>query len=239
MSRFAVLAFVVLAMVLAVFGQNLQANAQIAARPYRPVMKPYAPSRVFYSLYMGLNIPKDMDFSESRSGQRGSVRLESGGNFAGALGFRFSRHLRMEAELGYSEANFNRIKFSGGAGDFDLGGELVRWTGLLSLYYDAPVDWKIRPFIGAGAGFAYHEGDLNDRSGLTGFSVDDSDRSFIWQLSGGLRYDIGPGVGLSAGYRYLNGQDLGFEGYNIDYGSHEFRVGLDYDIPVKKPKLLK
>jgi len=46
-----------------------------------------------------------------------------------------------------------------------------------------------------------------------------------------MRYPLGKDVNLVGAYRYLDGQDIDLGPYEMDYGSHEIRVGISWDLP--------
>ncbi len=189
-------------------------------------------SRLYFGGYMGLLTFNDQEFTESTGSTSGGLELKNGLSMAGALGLRFSRQLRAEAELSFGKTDFDRIDYDSGA-DRELGGELTTWTTMLNIYYDFDVPWKIQPFIGAGLGFAWTKGEIDDG---TGSAVDISDKDFglTWQMGGGLKYRVAPDLAFTGAYRYLDSMDLQLGSYEIDYGSHEFRIGLEYDLPVHK-----
>lgn len=195
--------------------QGMQAHAQT--------------SRVYFAGYMGLNTYNDQEFDESSVPVSGDIELKNAMSFAGALGIRLSRQVRLEAELSFSETEMDRLEL-GALGGFDLGGEIRTYLTMLNVYYDFDVPWSVQPFIGGGLGFAWHEGDIDDLSGLAVDASDDA-TGIAWQLGGGLKYRVNPDMAFSSGYRYIDGTDLDFGSYSIDYGSHEFRIGLEYDLP--------
>ncbi len=189
-------------------------------------------SRLYFAGYLGLNTSDDQEFSESTSGTVGDIEMKNTPLYAGALGVRLSRQFRLEGELSYRKADMDRIVING-AGNFELGGELRTWLALANLYYDFDVNWKkLQPFIGVGLGFGWHNGEINDLSGLAANASEDS-TGIAWQAGGGLKYRVNPDMAFTGAYRYLGSTDLEFESYDWDYGSHEFLIGLEYDLPVR------
>ncbi len=186
-------------------------------------------SRIYLAGYLGLNTYNDIDFVESRSNSIGTIKPSNNNNFAGALGLRLSETLRLEGELHYNNAKFDKYELSSGAVG-DVNGEITSYIGLANLYYDFDVPWEIQPFIGAGIGYGFFEGNINDLSGLTADAVEDS-RDFVYQIGGGAKYRMAPDLALTGSYRYLSTLDLKFGTYDMDYNNHEFRIGLEYDLP--------
>lgn len=186
-------------------------------------------SRVYFAGYAGFTQSPNMNFTELSSQESGDIELKNAPTFAGALGLRFSRKLRAEAEIGYISQNTDRI--SSGSGDFELSGDISVTSALLNLYYDFDVPWRFQPYVGAGIGAAWVEADLNNAGGTTPNLSNDS-MELAWQLTGGLRYRMSPDLAFTGGYRYFDTTDLELGGYDIEYANHEFRIGLEYDIPV-------
>ena len=187
-------------------------------------------SRVYFAGYLGLSTYNDQKFEESSVPASGDIELSNTQSFAGALGIRISNQFRVEGEISYSNADLNRMDIDG-AGSFQLGGDLATWLGMINLYYDFDVPWRIQPFLGAGAGIGWFDTHINDTSGFAADSAADT-TALVWQVGGGLKYRMSPDLALTGSYRYLDSSDLSFDTYEVDYGSHEIRVGLEYDLPI-------
>ena len=189
-------------------------------------------SRLYFAGYLGLNTSNDQYFSESSSSTSGDIEMKNTLLYAGALGIRLSRQFRLEGELSYRKTDMDRITFSDG-GDFELGGELRTWLALANLYYDFDVNWKnIQPFVGIGLGFGWHNGEVYDLSGLAA-NVSEDSNGIAWQVGGGFKYRVNPDLAFTSAYRYIDSTDLTFKSYDWDYGSHEFLIGLEYDLPIR------
>jgi OOP family OmpA-OmpF porin len=188
-------------------------------------------SRIYFAGYLGLSTFSDMDFSESVTPADGNLAADNTTSFAGALGIRLNRNLRLEGELSYRNADFSTLNIDGG-GSFSAGGQLKSSLAFLNLYYDFDVPWKVQPFIGAGLGYGWHSGDIRDSSGtLSNASADAS--GLAWNLGGGLRYRTQDNVAFTGSYRFVDSVDLDLGGYDIDYSAHEFRVGVEWDLPTR------
>ena len=188
-------------------------------------------SRVYFASYLGLNTSNDQEFSESSVPQGGDFEYKNAGSFAGALGLRISPQLRLEGEVSYRNADLSSVDFNNN-GTFDMGGNMRTYLFMLNAYYDFDLEWeKISPFVSAGFGLAYHDGEIDDSSG---FATDAtaSDMGFVYQVGGGLKYRWDENLAFSGGYRYIGGSDISIDTYDIDYSNHEIRFGLEYDLPV-------
>lgn len=187
-------------------------------------------SRLYFAGYLGLNTHGDNEFDESSVPVSGDLEMKNAFSLAGALGLRINNNMRFEGEISYRNADMDRVDFDQG-GSFKLGGDLTTWLYMVNFYYDFDFEWQyIRPFVTAGVGVAFHDGNIDDVSGLALDTSDDS-LDFAWQVGGGLKYRVRDNMAFTGNYRYLDTTDIGLKSYEIDYGSHEFRLGVEYDIP--------
>lgn len=188
-------------------------------------------SRVYFASYLGLNTSTDHEFSESSTPANGDFEYSNTTSFAGALGLRVSPAVRVEGEVSYRNADLSSMTLNNG-NVFDAGGNLRTYLFMLNGYYDIDLEWeKITPFVTAGLGLAYHDGEIDDSSG---FATDatGSDYGFAYQVGGGLKYRMDENLAFTGGYRYIGSSDIDLDTYSFDYSSHEIRLGLEYDIPV-------
>ncbi len=186
-------------------------------------------TRLYLAGYMGLNTHVEAEYTESTASTNGDLELENGFNFAGALGVRINKRLSFEAELAYRKSDVANLEVNGTDED-PLDGEIKATTLLLNGVYNFDISWRdIYPFLTAGAGIIWHNGELID---VTGQIVDTSgdDMGFAWTLGGGIKYNVEEGTAFTASYRYLSSSEIGFENTTIDYSGHEFRLGVRYDI---------
>lgn len=189
-------------------------------------------SRLYLAGYMGLNVMPDLDFSETTTPSSGDLKFSNAMSFAGALGLRIDNQWRVEGELSYRKADLTGMDFSN-AGLFDANGELGTTLLMANVYYDFDLNWKkLTPYVTAGMGLAWHNGTIDD---VSGFAVDasDDDIGLAWQIGTGLKYQVKDNMAFTGGYRYLGGTTIQIQDYEHDYSSHEFRVGLEYDLPFK------
>ncbi len=188
------------------------------------------PSRLYFAGYLGLSEYNELDFNESTGAVEGNYRMDNATNFAGALGVRLTPQWRMEGELSYRNPKMSHMDL-GNAGVFDLGGHIKSWILMFNAYYD--FDYEVAglsPFVGAGLGLASHNAEIDDTSGLAADNKGNA-LGLAWQVGSGLKYNIGKDTALTGSYRYLGTSDIDIGGYSLEYGGHEFRVGLEYSIP--------
>lgn len=209
--------------------KRLLIAASITALGLAPALQAAAQSsRLYFAGYLGLNTFSNQGY-DNVAGGGGEVSIDNAPMLAGALGVRLDRQARIEAEVSYRNAPFGRIAAGNGANG-DLGGQIKTWALMLNGYYDFDFEWDhIQPFVTVGLGVAHHEGEIDDVSGITG---DASGRSLnlAWQAGTGLKYRVRDDLAFTGGYRYFGTTDLGLKDASIEYSSHEFRLGLEYDL---------
>ena len=188
-------------------------------------------SRIYFAGYMGLSTHKEDDFSESTTASSGDYELDNGFALAAALGLRLTPEWRVEAEISRTTADFDRTDLT--TGSFAIGGEIETWLYLLSAYYDFDWTWKnFQPFLSVGIGFAGNETQISDsQAGLPNAS--DDALGFAWSLGGGLKYRVEPDMAITSNYRYIGTSDVEADSYDFGYSAHEFRLGMEYDLPTE------
>lgn len=197
-----------------------------------PLSFAFAQDKPFYvSGFLGLNLQQGHDFTQSSPVRSGKIDFDSAPSFGGALGFKLSNNLRLEAEIGYTNQDISALESNIGNSS-SVSGDVEAITFLLNGYYDFDLDLPVIPYIGAGAGLGYFDANVNDNG--TGLVQNNSgdDLNFIYQVSGGLKYPINEDINLRGAYRYLGSADIGFDQTEIDYSSHEIRIGIDYALPI-------
>ena len=189
-------------------------------------------SRLYFAGYLGLSTFNDQPFSETTTNTSGDIKLDNATSFAGALGLRLSRDTRLEAEISYRKADISGADV-GGSGTLDMGGNISSKFGFISLYQDFNNPrWKVKPYIGGGLGLVFHDASIVDPSGVA-LTTSDSSTGFAYHLGAGVKYRMSPDLAVTTGYRYIGTGDMDIASYQIDYSSHEFRMGLEWDLPYR------
>jgi opacity protein-like surface antigen len=140
----------------------------------------------------------------------------------GAIGMELTPIIRVEGEIGLhnntadlapfiNEYTFSMVSFMGNG------------------YFDIPTNSPLRPYVGAGLGFAV----AGVEEDVAGFTSTDSDLVGAFQLMAGLGFDISPRATLTFGYRYFTTSDpdffVAFAGpFEMDYTSHDFLFGARF-----------
>lgn len=184
-------------------------------------------SRIYFAGYLGITGSDGLNFEDKTTPAAGTFEPDNTMNFAGAMGLRFTRNFRMEAELSYRDADFDRITIEG-VGERNIAGEFKSTMLLLNGYYDFDIrNWRTQPFVTGGVGIGYHSGEITDNAFTE--SVADEAFGLVWNAGAGLKYRVRDDLAWTAGYRYMDGTTLQLENTDIDFSAHEIRIGLEWD----------
>jgi len=155
--------------------------------------------------------------------------FDNGFVIAGALGREVGENYRVEGEIAY-RANDEDFIMPGAGGE----GRATAWSLMGNAYWDAPVSWRLQPYLGAGLGAAMvtHDGFVvSDLGEPTTILADDSGWAFAYQAMAGVRAPLGEDWLASAEYRYFGAAEPkiddveGFT-YDTDFDSHAVMVAL-------------
>ena len=121
---------------------------------------------------------------------------------APAIGYRFCNGLRVEGEFGYRHNNLKKLKFYGTS--FHINGHLETYTGMANVYYDFPICWCLKPYVGAGIGYANSKVKICQGNVL----AKGHDNGFAWQVIAGVAYPISNNVDLAVEYRFFKNERI-------------------------------
>ncbi|MDK9723217.1 MAG: OmpA family protein [Rhodospirillales bacterium] len=195
----------------------------------------------FYTGLMGgYTILQDADVTGG--GVNANVDFDNGFGVLGAVGYDYGRfswgNLRTEIELGYRRNGADSISGSNTTvGVGGLSGDVSALSGMINGLWDMPVNFPVRPYLGAGIGVARINVDNVSRA--TGF-VDDSDVQFAYQGIAGLGWEITNNWRANLDYRYFatldpslkTGTGVGVDG---EYRSHALMLGFAYKFGAPAP----
>lgn len=147
---------------------------------------------------------------------------DSGWSAGGALGYRFSLPIRLEAGIDY---------LSLGSAETALGKVGVDATvALASVYWDVITIAGFTPYLSGGVGFA-----ITSMDGPAGIATGSNDWGFAYSLGAGVSYALSARWSVDLGYRYL---DLGSRSTSApgglaamevdDLSAHQVRFGIRY-----------
>lgn len=194
----------------------------------------------------------DPALTESRRFDFHNTGIDSTWSLGAGVGYYFSRVVRgditwdhrFEADVEGTAGSAAGI-VPNGTRSFGITSDII----LANVYYDFARGGRINPYIGAGLGVAYHKttsGTINDPcgGGCSGIVASGTEWSVAGALMTGVTFNIRDRMHLDAGYRYLYMGDAKTglvtgtcpgactpgEIDMKDLSSHEFRLGLRYDI---------
>ena len=164
----------------------------------------------------------------------GDIRLSDELAFGVAVGFETRTGLRVELEAtsrstdidGASDVRVGGVALPSG---ISLSGDLKTWT-LMANLHQAIGEGSVRPYVGAGVGFARHDGEASVAvtTPLGAISGTDSgdDTVLAYQVIAGIEGDIGDNMTAFAGFRYLGSRDIEIESFTADYATTSIDGGL-------------
>ncbi|WAJ27064.1 outer membrane protein [Antarcticirhabdus aurantiaca] len=198
------------------------------------------------------------------------IKLRGAGTFGLGAGYRFNDTLRADVTVDYMkhdvkgttdcaypvEIGYNLSPVKGGC-KFNDDADAKIWTTMANVYADIGRFGVVRPYVGAGAGFAHVKyGDMRNeiscgdqpgcfgRETYVGYHKGESSWRFAASLMAGASVDITDNLIFDAGYRYTrieDGDAFGYDSEDMKYGAsgvqgrdhgfdiHTVRAGLRYE----------
>lgn len=194
--------------------------------------------KLYFAGFLGLNSYLKADYDDNHTPVSGTLEFHNGTMMAGALGLRLTPEFDAEAEIAYRKTDVSNLNIEG-LGRVDMGGEVGSWTAMINGVWNFDTPWVVQPFLTGGVGVTFQSGEFDDVTGVS-YDASDDDVGLAYALGGGLRYPVRDGMAFTGSYRYYGTSDLDFRDTTISYASHEFRLGLEYELgPVKVPDFLK
>lgn len=179
----------------------------------------------YISLGAGYVIPEDSDLDGTGGAGDADVRFEDGWAAMIAGGYAWGNGLRTELEFSYRDNDVDRVTPGvGGSGSINA------LAGMANVLYDFDFGIGLKPYLGAGLGFARVEAE--NIGNASGVFTDDGDTSWAWQGIAGASYGVTDNVDLTLDYRYFQAPDLklntGVGSYDTEYQNHTIMVGVRY-----------
>lgn len=178
------------------------------------------PTGWYLSLAAGANWVEDGDVNEFETGfleSTGEISWETGYALAGAVGYDFGDHWRVEFELAYRNNDGDGFCNSGGeCGNTDA--ELWELSQMVNVLYDIPVSGNFEVAVGAGIG-----GNLVALSNFQDFgSTTGDDYVVAGQLIAQAAYRLAERWQLYLDYRYMIMDDPVFDDPTDTFDTFEF-----------------
>jgi opacity protein-like surface antigen len=158
----------------------------------------------------GVPVGTTIAYQNGSFGTIGFAGVGVGYQFNSWFRFDVTGEFRTSSSFGFSDTYTD----AAGTGVNVYRGKLSSMVFLANAYVDLGNWHGLTPFLGAGAGWAYHKVtdmvDMGTRTVAAGTSTtfgyfdDKTKGSFAWALMAGVSYDVTPNVKVELGYRYLN-----------------------------------
>jgi len=192
----------------------------------------------YFSVNVGAVWVNDSDYSDSGTyydgysyRDNGELAFDTGFGMTAALGNAYDNGFRAELELGFrandidnaegTYSEYNRYgdkvyeeKYSG-----HLDGDVMTSSVMFNCFYDWAPRAPVSPFIGAGIGFAYVEGDID-------YLGTEDDNVFAYQLATGLAFAVHQNVKIDVQYRFFGTEDPDFYSLETEYVTHSLLLGM-------------
>lgn len=185
-----------------------------------------ASAQLYTTGSLGLFAPNDN--TATGGGFSGTAQLDNGIFAGAALGFRYSPHLRAEAEFAYAHSRFNKLTVAGVGSANVAGGDVDLYTFTANGYYDFTTGTIYTPYLGGGLGLVHTETGAGSVAGVTFGGGSSND--FVWQLEAGVSVAVANNLSIVPAYRYRHIDNGGMlSGIKTDDSEgHIFKVGLRY-----------
>lgn len=189
---------------------------------------------------IGINWLTDADNISKVSSLNIESDSDSGFGLVGALGYRYNKNIRLEAEINYRVNDIDSIGITG-SGPFtgltaNADGEITSLGGMANVYFDLDKVGSVKehgqivPYVMGGIGWV--NVDANVSSNGTSI-VDDDDSVFASQLGAGVGYNAAERITLDLGYRYYRTEDPDFtdsegDAFKSEYENHSLMASVRY-----------
>jgi len=204
-----------------------------------------APGSIYLRVEGGWNTMDNLSASGAGIGFPISASMSDGYIAGGALGynvgpFLFGGNFRVELGLDYRSNDISRVR-AGGVALAGSTGSVDNLAGMVNGIVDLPIDLGgIKPYLGAGAGFASVS---LSHVGAAGFLLsNDTDTVPAIQGIAGAKYDLTPNWAVGVEYRFLAGFNMRFHSPVLatdfstsDYHSHSVLASITYTFAPPPP----
>jgi len=132
------------------------------------------------------------------------VEMKTGFLVGGSIGCKWCNGLRVEGELGYRRNKLNHFKVD--HEKLALSGHVRTWSYMANAFYELPIDFCLKPYVGAGVGYANQRANMN-RINEDRVHAKNNKNGFAYQLIAGVAYPICDTIDLDLEYRYFRGRE--------------------------------
>ena len=169
--------------------------------------------------------------------------------FSAAVGYRWKENFRIEGEVSYrtseSDKEFINAKGAFASNQYSMDGRVESYILMSNFYYDFRRINKIRPFVKAGVGIAFHESDalfevqpyfqdIGLEANHRWYFPKNDEQSFVFSVGAGAAYELSDRITLDAGYNYTDlgeistDTDIVGDKTTFDLKVHEVYLGVRF-----------
>jgi opacity protein-like surface antigen len=194
--------------------------AAIAAASMILVDRAMAEEGYYLEFHGGGTFLMDSDLHVDGGGSM-EAQFDPGYLVGGAFGYAFEQGFRGEIAVDYRHNDID---------DGTASGDARSLAGMVNGYFQLPVDFPVKPYVGGGIGVAKVSTDAN---AFGSDFLSDDDNVFAYQAMAGITYEINPAVAVGAGYVYFATKDPSFEtragvDFDAEYATHNFMVQVRF-----------
>lgn len=171
---------------------------------------------VYIELQGGGSFWDDANVSVTGLGS-GEAKFDTGWTAGGALGFRVFDMFRLEAHASFRRADIDTVSV-GGIETADGWAGTAAFLG--NAYFDIPIPFPVKPYVGGGAGVAIFSADVDGSA----VDVDDDDTELAWNVMGGLLWPVWRHLELDARYRYITSDDPSIDADFLGLGTGQVKA---------------
>jgi opacity protein-like surface antigen len=166
----------------------------------------------------GYVIPDDLKVEGP--GGSGDVSLKNSWTLGAKFGYIVPQAKWVAFELEYDYLAKQDVDEAEASGDFSANNLMV------NMIFRYP-EGKIHPYVGGGIGWSW----CSFKGSEPGFSVDESDNAFAWQLMAGVNFEITPQWSADLGYRYFSSKytiNSGGDDVDVTAKNHMILIGVNF-----------
>ncbi len=143
--------------------------------------------------YTGVEAPPKQSWNEGLAGVSVAYGLKAG-------------YLRAEIEGNANDSTEITRNFYSDDGTFEstVIGKIQTSSILFNSYLELPIDFPVKPYIGAGIGLAHIRAKFQNKYQLNNAKSEVSKNHFAWQVGAGLTWEITRNWAMDMGYRFLD-----------------------------------
>lgn len=160
-----------------------------------------ADTGLYFNADAGVNWAQDADISSG--GFTTDLETDIGFRFSAGVGYNLNKNWGVEFDTGWIWNSIDKIGGSSLSGDSSFS----HIPFMVNVVYRYPIGSKFETYIGGGAGGTYSILNIDE----PGFSDDDGDIVFAWQVMAGVRYSLSETMAVGVGYKYLGTTEGDYE----------------------------